>query len=124
MKDDPTIKRVVKWLSDQHDVGSVEIVNLFAIQSPDTSVLKASNDPVGSDNDATIFTAVGGADLNIVGWGHGGKYQDRDQFIVGELELIGVEMFCLGFTNDGTPKHPSPRNTDLTGELFSFPRDE
>ena len=55
--DDPTIRRCIGFTRQWGRAG-LEVVNLFAVVSPEPSILRSCPDPVGPRNDAAIIGAA------------------------------------------------------------------
>ena len=114
-KNDPTIIRCMRF-ANGWGFGSLIVCNLFAFRTPSPELMKNADDPIGPDNDDWIIGRAIGADQIILAWGAHGNYLSRDSAV---LEILkGRELFCLGKTKDGFPKHPLylPRHT--RPELF------
>lgn len=101
-EDDPTVRRVMGF-ADMWGYRTLEVANIFALRSTDPKGLLDVADPVGPENDHHIRMAASRADLVIAAWGippvDGGRIDEV-------LDLIGKDVFCLGHTMDGHPRHP------------------
>lgn len=86
----------------------VDVVNLFAWRSTDPAGLKSSTAPVGPLNDQFILAAAATARTIVVAWGQHGKYLRRGRKVARLLvEKFGrPQLFCLGVTKAGQPRHP------------------
>jgi hypothetical protein len=103
---DPTLRRCVAF-SKLWGFGRMTIVNLFALRSTDPRALTTTaGDVVGFENDAAILQAAREADTVLAGWGVHGKLFRRDQAVMSLLANAGLEVYCLGRTNAGAPRHP------------------
>ena len=84
------------------------LVNIFAARATFPADLKRMRHPVsengGPANDRAIRRAVRTADTVIAAWGNHGSHMDRSTRVRRMLE--GVEVYCLGVTGAGEPKHP------------------
>jgi hypothetical protein len=116
--DDRTLTRCVKYAAGM-GFGGLVVVNLFALRTPDPADLDDHPDPVGPDNDAHIRAAAADADRVIVGWGNGGTKRGRAREVEPEL---GAELYAIGTTAAGHPRHPSRTPYDVTVERFSYGR--
>jgi hypothetical protein len=100
---DPTIRRCI-GLAKGWGYDGIVVVNLFACRNKDPSVLKRIRSPIGPENDHHIRLCVQGAAKIVVGWGNHGRHRDRGQEV---LKLLApFELWCLGTTKSGQPKHP------------------
>lgn len=115
--DDPTLRRV-QGFSQSFGYGGLEVVNLFALRSPDPRALAQIVDPVGPENDRYIRGAVVRATKIIAAWGNYRMLYGRDHWI---LSQIAGPIFCLGITRNGNPRHPLYLRGDTV--LRSFPLD-
>lgn len=109
-KDDPTIRRCINRARDEK-CGSLIVVNLFALRSPDPKSLKRHHDPVGRpENDRHIGLALNECQMSngvaVAAWGAGGGYMGRGAHIIKMAALTGVDLYCLGVTKAGQPRHP------------------
>lgn len=104
-EDDPTIRRILgfsrKWGFDRLDV-----VNLFAFRATDPKDMLKASDPVGPDNDRIILEVTEWADLIVGAWGNHGNYRSRAYQITQLLKACHLDIWCLGCTQSGQPKHP------------------
>jgi hypothetical protein len=66
--------------------------------------MMADPDPVGPENDAWLRRAAERCEKIVAAWGAGGKFQARAN-AVAQL-FAGRELWCLGTTQDGHPRHP------------------
>jgi hypothetical protein len=114
--DDPTIRRCIGY-ARRWGCRRMIAVNRFAIRGTDPRVVfaRATADPVGPLNDATIVRAAGlvGAASGIIvaAWGafgangvHRRTSRARRKAVI-EL-LAGTKLYILGLTLDGDPCHP------------------
>lgn len=106
-KDDPTIRRCVSFARDW-GCEEVEVVNLFAWRATSPTQLRIVDEPVGTDNDAYIATAIERARRTIgpvvVAWGaHAHEHSARVNRVLG---ILGRPVFALGVTARGEPRHP------------------
>ena len=109
--DDPTLRRIVHFASDW-GYGSVVVVNLFAFRASDPRRLWLTEDPVGPRNNFWLRKHTKGAQLVVAAWGNfGGKHQ-RSRWL---MNNITVDLYCLGTTKLGHPRHPlyAPRTTEV-----------
>jgi hypothetical protein len=104
---DPTVTRCVGF-AQREGFGALAIVNLYALRATNPAELRRHPEPVGPDNDmAVLGEATFRGDLVVVAWGaHGAhpKHRDRRDRVV--RLLADVDLWCLGTTKDGEPRHP------------------
>lgn len=110
---DPTVQRCLKF-AHREGCGMLEVVNLFALRSTDPKALYTHPEPVGPANLDVLASAIYIADLIVCGWGaHAAKLAETVANQPGYVELyageLGRPLWCLGFTADGSPKHPLAR---------------
>lgn len=111
---DPTVRRCINF-AREWGYGALEVVNLFAVRSPDPEVLQDANDPVGPDNDQAIVAAVNAASLVVAGWGVHGELFGRAAEVRRLLEgFTDGELHALALTKHGQPRHPLYLKGDLT----------
>lgn len=106
--DDPTIRRCMGF-ARAWDYDGIEVVNLFALRSPNPADLRdsleAGIDPVGEVNDRHISDVCGRAAKCIAAWGAHPFAKERAREVL-KLKGVGSIVECLGTTKDGSPRHP------------------
>lgn len=104
---DPTVRRCLGF-SRAWGMGSLVVLNLFALRSTDPKALLTHPDPVGPENDATIRRYVEAqGDMPVVAaWGVHGTLGERDEQVRQLVADAGVTVLCLGRTRGGHPRHP------------------
>lgn len=102
--DDPTIRRCIGYATSWGG-SELYMLNLFALRSTDPKLLYSEAKPVGRDNDHYIeHVARTYSDIIVAAWGTHGALGGRGIAVMELLE--GLEVFCLGVTKAGHPKHP------------------
>jgi len=103
--DDPTIRRCVGF-ARREGCGGLVVVNLFALRSTDPRALTVHPDPAGPENDAVILEwGLRGGPV-IAACSASGRLHRRNMTVTALLADAGVELWCLGRTADGSPRHP------------------
>jgi hypothetical protein len=100
--DDPTIRRVISF-TKREDIGLAVVVNLFALRSPSPKTLRGHADPVGPDNDLILKHWADRGWPIVCAWGAGGGKR-ATEVLAGPL--AEANLYCLGTTKDGSPRHP------------------
>lgn len=101
---DPTVARCVKR-GHEYGAARVTVVNLYGLRSTDPAGLRLVDDPVGPGNAEAIVSACDEADLVIAAWGANADPDWASQ-VAFTLNRRGVDLFALGLTKDGVPRHP------------------
>lgn len=103
--DDNTIRRVVTF-TRREGFGAVVVVNLFGRRATDPECLRDFGDQIGPDNDWHVMREACDAGKVIVAWGgtDAPRYPDRIRRTVDLLKPR--ELWCLGTTANGSPRHP------------------
>lgn len=99
--DDRTVRRCIRF-AEGWGYGGLIMLNVFASRSTDPLVMKAAVDPVGPDNDAHLRAAACEVSDIVVAWGNHGRFTQRAKDVVA---MLG-EVFALGITKLGEPRHP------------------
>ena len=102
--DDRTIRRCIDY-AKRWGYGGLLVGNLFALVSTDPQpVVRDPCAAVGPKTDKYLRRMSRRADLTVVAWGgDGGKFPER---IGAVLAIIGADVYCIGTTKDGHPRHP------------------
>jgi hypothetical protein len=104
LADDPTIRRVVGF-SRSWGFGLVSVVNLHSHRATDPAKLSTLADyTVDEANDAEILREATPSRVIVAAWGaHATRWPRRVEHV---RRLLGDEVYCLGLTKHGHPKHP------------------
>ncbi len=95
-KDDPTITRCINF-AKSWGYGGVCVTNLFAYRATVPSDMKASNEPIGTENDAWLYKLAKEAAIIVAAWGNDGSYLNRSGAILGaQLKLPRIKMNMPG----------------------------
>jgi hypothetical protein len=103
--DDPTVRRCISF-GQAWGYDGIWITNLQALATMDPKKLRAADDPTGPDNDRFLTRQSVLCHKVIVGWGnHGAEYPER---VAAVLEILTNcrDVYCLGITKTGHPRHP------------------
>lgn len=115
--DDSTIRRCIGY-AKAWGAGSLEVVNLFAFRATNPECLLKVVDPIGSENDAHIQAAKQRASMVVVAWGCLCAFSERRIEVLKLLTEDSKQVFCLGTTKDGFPRHPLYCKADLQPVLY------
>ncbi len=105
LQNDPTVERCERR-ARALGFGAFQVTNIFAWRETDPRKMRQAVDPVGPDNDAVILDGVGWADVIVAAWGTHGAHMDRGSAMAAVLRRSGRELYMLGLTKDGHPRHP------------------
>lgn len=100
---DPTLTRI-RSFSQREGFDGFVMTNLFGLRTPYPDEMMKDADPVGAENDAALLAAADRCEQIVAAWGVSGVYQARAE-AVAKL-FAGRELWCLGSTQDGHPRHP------------------
>jgi hypothetical protein len=103
-KNDPTIRRCIGF-ARSWNFGSMEVVNLFAFRATNYRELYNASEPIGAENNRFLMQAVKHASTIVLGWGTRGMLLSRDRQVI-SLLAGRKDVYCLGFTKNGLPRHP------------------
>ncbi len=116
---DPTIRRCIGF-AQSWGYGGLEVVKLFAYRTKSPADLQRIRDPIGTDNDRYLLTLRERVDTIVFAWGNWGTLKGRDRTVMKQLNSQ-QNVFCLGITKTGQPRHPLylKRDTRLTKLNFT-----
>jgi hypothetical protein len=103
--DDPTIRRCIGF-SRAWGYAAMEVVNLYALRTPEPRVLRRHPDPVGPDNDEWIARASRRAAEIVLAWGAFAWAGERAELVRVLVSRCNRPMSSLGRTAHGHPRHP------------------
>lgn len=108
--EDPTVRRLLGF-ADRWGLGSLVLVNAFALRSTDPkalrSLIKAGGDPVGEENDETIRRVfrTHRNDKLLLAWGGHGTLLDRGRHVATMAMTEHGKPECFGLTKNHQPVH-------------------
>ena len=114
-EDDPTIRRCINF-AKSWGFGGIHMLNLFAFRATLPSDMKAAADPIGPENNEFLTMYAKQSEKIVCAWGVNGKFKSRDGYVTAMLS--DFDLFCLGSTNTGQPKHPLYLKSDTPLERF------
>ncbi|HEY0213832.1 MAG TPA: DUF1643 domain-containing protein [Paenirhodobacter sp.] len=122
VQNDPTVERCERRARTL-GFGAFRVTNIFAWRATDPREMRAQPDPVGPENDHAILDSVSwaaGPQSRIVcAWGAHGAHLDRGVAVEHLLRATGRDLFHLGLTKAGAPKHPLYIGYDRQPERWS-----
>lgn len=104
-QNDPTIERCERRARTL-GFGGFRATNIFALRETDPAQMRKAAEPVGEANDAIVLAGADWADMTIAAWGVHGLHQDRGAIVETLLRNAGHQLYHLGLTKGGLPRHP------------------
>lgn len=86
--------------------GALAVANLFSWRATDPRELRRASDPVGPENDQWLLSVCKSAQLIVAAWGAPGGYLSRDTYCTRLICHAGFDLYVLGTTKHGRPRHP------------------
>lgn len=105
VQNDPTVERCERR-ARALGFGAFQVTNIFAYRATDPKVMRAASDPVGPENDSAISQGAQWADQIICAWGTHGAFGERGAKVEALLRDTGLDLYHLGLSKAGHPKHP------------------
>ena len=112
LRDDPTIRRCIGF-ARRWGFGKLVMTNLFAYRATDPLALcRAEADVVGPENAIFLEESAAEASMVIAAWGAvDGLFRNSVRFALRQTEsvrqrLANGELYAIGFTQRGYPRHP------------------
>ncbi len=105
VQNDPTVERCERRARAM-GYSAFQVVNIFAFRATDPADMRRAADPIGPENDAAILAAAAWADRIICAWGTHGAHLERGPQVAQMLRMAGHDLFHLGLSKGGAPKHP------------------
>lgn len=99
--DDPTLTRCINF-AKSWGYGGVCMANLFAFRATKPTDMKASADPIGSENNEWLQKLANDAALVIAAWGNDGSFLNRSE----QVKAFLPDMHHLKLNKSGEPVHP------------------
>lgn len=112
-KNDRTISRVSTF-AEAWGFGAVLMVNLFDFRATQPADMMVCEHPSSPGNDHALRLARDNASMCLAAWGMHGSFLGRDA----EVKSMFPELYHLGLTKDGQPKHPLYLKSTTTPTLW------
>jgi hypothetical protein len=114
--DDKTIRNIRNIIDNLKDYGGKFYVgNRYPHVSSDPKILKSIPypDSIRKENEETIRYMASKCDLVIYAWGTSGpgKNHEEPKWLADIMK--DRDIYCLGKTKEGSPRHPSPRGSSI-----------
>jgi hypothetical protein len=121
LRNDNTIRACIRF-TRAWNYEELLVANLYAYRSRDPRALTLAKDPRGPLNDEFVRVLAGRAQLIVAAWGmHAGEEENtRMRMILSEYD----NLYCLGETLEGKPRHPLFIPTDRRRQIFSLAREK
>ena len=104
-KNDPTIRKVIGF-SKKWGFTFADVYNKFAGRTPHPSKLWKMDDPVGPDNYEYLKLIPYNVTL-VAAWGGIRVPREFEEWCKTVKKMLSCRnVYCLGFTNGGEPRHP------------------
>lgn len=116
-KDDPTIRRCIGF-AKREEASKLVVVNLFAGRATKPDDLFAMEDPVGPRNQNAWEESLDGNELIVAAWGADQRAKRAGDRFRAWARMWGRELYCLGRTKAGAPRHPLYVKADQPLERF------
>ena len=110
---DATVDKCI-YYAKKKNCGSVEIVNLFSLISPNPEDILAAQVKSHPDNITRISAAIDNdADYIVAAWGEQGVWFNACYKALALVEASGKQLYCLDTNRYGLPRHPGRLSKSL-----------
>lgn len=109
--DEPAI-RCCTAFARREGLSGIDVVNLYALRTPDPDQLSVARNPIGPDNDPWLVHFAKWHRRIVCAWGADAPDLERVQAVTNILARHGAKLLCLGVTNEGSPRHPLDVSSD------------
>lgn len=127
-KNDPTVRRCIGF-AKAWGFGGLYMLNLFAFRATRPREMMKAADSVGPANDKYLRHYREFAGLTIAAWGVHGIFLDRALSVLrlriglGSKQVpLGADLWCLGRTRHGHPRHPLYVPGEVKPARYQLPR--
>jgi hypothetical protein len=98
---DRTVSRCIDY-AHRWGFSALCMTNIFAWRDTKPALMKEALEPIGQENDSTLFRLAGDAGIVVAAWGGHGCHLGRDKVVMAMLP----KLHCLKKTQSGAPNHP------------------
>jgi hypothetical protein len=102
--DDPTIRRCT-YFAKREGYSGISVVNLFALRATNPKVLRIHPEPEGSENLQKVRAVLDFFHRSpiVAAWG---SWIPRQPCETLDYVMAQKNLFCLGVSKSGSPRHP------------------
>lgn len=115
--DDPTIRRCIGFAM-RENAQRLIVVNLYAYRATDPRQLRVVRDPHGPENEATLRRHAVRSQRIVCAWGASVPNPGYAIRTANGLRHYGAKLYCLGRTQNGSPRHPLYVHSDAPLKPF------
>lgn len=102
--DDPTIRRCINF-ARRDGFGALTVVNLFALRATNPKEIETAAAPTGgTKNDEILKEVISKSERTVCAWG--GNVLARERAAWFFKRFSQYDLYCLGLTIYGAPRHP------------------
>lgn len=112
---DNTVRRCVNFAKDW-GYGTLIMTNIFGYRATDPKDMKEFSMPIGVSNDYHLLDMAESVALVIAAWGTHAEHMNRHKEVMNLF--VDHNLYCLGVTKAGYPKHPLYLKSDLRPVLY------
>lgn len=114
-QNDRTVCRCIRF-AQRFGFSGMIMLNAFAYRATDPEEMKIQRDPIGEDNDKALVAVANTVSCVIACWGVDGSFRGRELILCGLL--ANVDLYCMGRTQEGHPRHPLYLPNNAPRELW------
>ncbi|TJW14344.1 MAG: DUF1643 domain-containing protein [Mesorhizobium sp.] len=121
---DPTVAREIKYTKDHLGLNRYIKMNVMDFRSTDPKALLSMrrDERCSPQNHSEILEYASKAEIVIAAWGSLPRVLRQHAIEVEEmLRQAGIKLHCVGYTQDGSPRHPLYVRGDAP--LLPYPRE-
>lgn len=112
-QNDPTVTRCINYARHWGFDGMV-MLNIFGYRATDPREMKKHPEPIGEENNLIIIEICIIASMVVCCWGNHGAHNNRADKVLQFLGNKNIKnVYHLGLTKQGQPKHPLYLRADL-----------
>ncbi len=116
-RNDPTVERCERR-ARQLGFGAFSVTNIFAWRDTDPRAMRQASEPNGPLNNTVLIDTASKADRIIAAWGAHGEHLGRGFEVAKMFRKAGVQLYHLGLSKHGHPRHPLYISYDRKPELW------
>ena len=121
-QNDPTIRKCIGF-SRRWGYGRLVILNLYSVRNSNPRAVARIADPVGPMNDYWIKESLKDEGVRelVCAWGcaqHEPNIDARVRAVLANVREVGTPVVCLGYRDDGHPRHPLMVSYSVPRETF------
>lgn len=116
---DDTVNKCI-YYAKKKNCGSIEIVNLFSLITPNPERLLTAEVNNHPENDYYLYQTINNSDYIVAAWGEQGVWFNACYKVFSIIESLNKNLYCIETNRYGLPRHSGRLSKSLDIKPYSI----